>query len=209
MKYCIAILTLLFSFLSHAQDFPRHMVVLSTTGAGASGSYEKFDPGSSSLFSDYDIWKGDIALNYTYRLDPRWQLGTFLVNRTEDREFTSREGHKGEVEFKNLHWGVNLIYNFSDDLRNAWYISPTFSWVNQEEEFDKTVFDFIEDDRNIEIYEFVVGKRFSLEPNGLPKISYSPSVSVFFARSSKDYRDNGTEDSWGVTLQVLKFDVLF
>ena len=192
-----------------AEKFPRHMVMLNETGFGGFASYEHFSPRSGSIFNEYEIFNGNLELNYTYSLDNRWQLGAYFVNRTHERDIETNRGQKGEIEADYRIFGGVLLYNFSDDLYNSWLTGTAIAYHNQEEEFDKGIQFILEDDRQAVSFELIAGKRFSLKNNGLANISYSPSLSFFVANSTKDYEDDKINFSYGVNIHFLKFDVLF
>lgn len=192
-----------------AEKFPRHMVMLNETGLGGFASYEHFSPRSRSIFNKYEIFNGNLEVNYTYSLDNRWQLGAFFVNRSHERDVETNSGLRGKIETDFQILGGVLLYNFSDDLYNSWLTGAAVGYHNQEEEFDKGIQFILEDDRQAVSFEYIVGKRFSLKNNGLANISYSPSLSFFVANSTKDYEDDKINFSYGVMLHFLKFDVLF
>jgi hypothetical protein len=194
---------------SLAADYSRHMVMLNESGFGGYASYEHFSPRSGSIFKEYNILDANLELNYTYSLDNRWQLGGFFANHGHTRRIETNEGRKGKIESDYLVWGLNLFYNFSDDLPNSWLVGGVLAYHNQEEEFDKNIQDFLEDDRQAVVFELVIGKRFSLKPHGLANISYSPSISGFITNSTKDYEDDKINLSYGINLHFIKFDILF
>lgn len=210
MARLLSLLFIIFCFPLGAAEFPRHMVILSPAGIGGSGAYERITPGANSQFQKLDINKGNIALNYHYTLSQRFQIGSFFSNNTDFRKYKTDDGSTGEVEFHTLALGLSFLYNFSDELINAYYTGFIFTYYNNEEEFTHDgPFSYLEDDRLSQIYEIILGQRFSLKRLGLQNITYSPSFSLFLARNEKDYTDDGLDHSWGANFIVLKFDVLF
>lgn len=211
MHRSILLLLLLTSLTSFANDErPKHMVQLTTRGLGIGGNYEKTTPRSNSKFDDYDVTNGNIALNYAYTLRPRLQLGLAISNFSSKREYKATNGQKGKVTHDHFNVGAFAILNFSDALADAWYLGFMATYFNEEDETtNKTVLNYLEDDKSGETFELSFGKRFSLERYGISHITYSPNLSVYVQRARKDYEDDGLQDMMGVNLELVKFDVLF
>ena len=73
MKHTFIIFAALSSFSVWAESSTRSMVQIGSSGLGATGSYEDFEPESNSLFDDFGILKGNFALNYSYAVTPQLQ----------------------------------------------------------------------------------------------------------------------------------------
>lgn len=207
--HCLIVFFLMIGPMSAFADYQRHMVQVTSRGLGAGAAYNHTDPRGSSQFDRFNILKSNIDVNYAYTFRHRWQIGGLLSNQTEERSFRTDSGQKGHVSYRNLLIGATLYYNFSDVLMESFYTGLGVSWLNHEEEFSHNIFNYLEDDKNATIYELLIGKRWSLKRWGIENITYSPQVSLYVQRARKDYEDDGLQDSWGVNLDVIKFDVLF
>lgn len=203
------LLFIFFPLISLANEYPKHMVQITTHGLGVGAAFERTYPRDESNFRKFDVFKGEIDFNYAYTLTHRLQLGFLFSNRNEKRNFETKDDDRGRVAYYNLLLGLSLILNFSDDLMNSYYSGLTFSALNHEEEYTKTVFDYLEDDKNAETYEIFFGKRWSLKHWGLANITYSPTLSFYMQRARKDYEDDGLQDNMALNFEVVKFDVLF
>lgn len=193
-----------------AAEPPKHMISFGSTGFSGSASYERFSTSNSSFLKDFNILKSNLSLNYAYRLSERWQLGVFLSHSDEVRDFQTTNGKKGKVKSFTWHYGLSGIYNFSSDFFNSYYSALTLSIFNHEEEFTHgSPYYSLEDDRQAEILELTLGKRFSLKNFNISNISYSPDLTVFVANSHKDFNDDGIDHSTGLIIRLLKFDILF
>jgi hypothetical protein len=210
MKRTLIIFAALSSFSVWAESSHRSMVQIGSSGLGATGSYEEFQPDGDSIFDEFDILKGNMALNYSYAVTPQLQLGLFFSNRHDERNFKTANGKSGRFEQETQQIGLQALWNFSRHLEDSLYAGVMLSHMNHEDETAHVEpFDYLEDDRSAQSADFILGKRFGLQRWGIKNITYSPSISVFVSNSQKDYDDDGIEESYGVTLNLIKFDVLF
>lgn len=208
MRSILYLCLVLFSGLSWGKT-PRHMVMINQTGVGGFSSYEHFSPRSGSLFEKYEVFEGNVEANYTYTLDNRWQIGAFFSNHNQTRTIETTYGPEGKIQTDLQVLGAHLLYNFSDELRSSWLVGGALSYINQEEEYDKDIQDFLEDDRQAVSIEAIIGKRFQLPMKGLESLSYSPALTLFIMNSTKDYADDKINYSYGFKIHFLKFDLLF
>jgi len=210
MKFLISFLVVLNIGPLWADGSTRSMIQIGNSGFGASGSYERFSPKADAEFDEFNITKGDLTLNYSYAFFSQFQLGLFYSNSHDQRRFKTANGSTGEIEFKSQHIGLQALWNFSENLQESWYLGALVSHMNLEDETSKTEpLNYLEDDRSAQSIDFILGKRFGLDQWGLKNISYSPSLSIFITNSQKDYEDDGIDKSYGFSLNLIKFDVLF
>jgi hypothetical protein len=210
MKRTLIIFAALSSFSVGAESSHRSMVQVGSSGFGATGAYEKFEPKGSSLFDEFSIVKGNFALNYSYAVMPQLQIGLFFSNRHDERKFKTTDGKSGRIEEETQQIGLQALWNFKRDLHDSTYAGVMLSHLNHEDENDHVEpFDYLEDDRSAQSVDLIVGKRFGLERWGIHNITYSPSLSVFITNSQKDYEDDGIDKSYGIVVNLIKFDVLF
>lgn len=198
---------------ANASEAPRHMVSFGTNGLGWSGASEEIDTNKRSPFKSVDYFLNNLSLNYAIRLFSHLQLGAFYQNYEDEYEFHHSNG-KSKSALQHSKYGTFLLYNFSKNLTESFYLGAAFSFFNTEEENSH---DFTEaegkapfelDDEG-QTYEFIIGKRFSLESFGIKHITYSPMVSFYHRQHGKDFDDQGARKGKGIFLQILKFDVLF
>lgn len=210
------ILLVLFVFLSLpvlAKEQPWHMVSFGRDGFGWSGTSEKIDERKSD-YKSVRYYLTDLSLNYAYRISRWFQLGGFYENYHSEYKFKKRTGGESPIEIETNRFGLFLLYNFSEDLNDSWYIGPSVSISNYEEENSHDFGDsegkapFELDDNSVE-YEFVVGKRFSLRGFNVENLAFSPQIKVFHRTHGKDFDDQNLGSGTGVTVQPVRFDLLF
>ncbi|HXH76409.1 MAG TPA: hypothetical protein VNJ08_15665 [Bacteriovoracaceae bacterium] len=209
MQRLIILFLVLLPTFALSEENPKHMVQVTPRGFGVGAAYETTYPRNESIFRDFNIFRGNIDLNYTYTVTPRVQVGGILSNNSEKRTYATKAGQTGRVSINDLLVGMSLYWNFDDEIMHSWYMGFIFAVLNHEEEYSKNVFNYLEDDKNSETYELIVGKRFDLKKWGLINIKYSPSFSLYTQRARKDYDDDGLQDGVGVSVQAIKFDILF
>lgn len=177
---------------------------------GVSNSREIIRPRSSSEFDSVRLEDQDFALNYHYRLDQRWQIGTFFQYSREKFNFeSSKGGSKVESFYGEL--GLSLNYNFADDFLEAYFLGGSLSYFNREEEIstgisaaeDKAPFEL--DDVGYEL-TLLFGKRFNLKKWGLMTLAYSPSLALYYRHHGKDFRDQKIREGQGLIFTPLALD---
>jgi hypothetical protein len=208
MRERTVLICLLFVSVAHSQTH-KHMVMIHENGLGGISRLERFIPEGDSIFRDYDIISRNFKINYSYAITSRWQIGTFLSNYSQTRNVVTQSRHKGSLDTRSLLWGVHILYNFSSDLLSTWVAGLGGAYLNHEEEYDKKIQNFLEDDRKGYSLEMILMRRMNLRKWGVQNISYSPALTVFVMNSSKDYADDRIKFSWGLSLHFIKFDVFF
>ena len=212
MNKLIALVVVLFSLTAMADD-SKHMVTFgNNVTMGWSGSAATADVDSGLGIKDFTISNGEFAVNYAYRLASRFQLGFYLSNELDEQEVKARAG--GKVKSEENHFSVYLLgtYNFSDDLSNAWYISAGIGKeYSKTETTDSTggTVDKSETDYDVTGYILQVGKRFELKGLGIQNLTYSPSLTIHHGEAGGDLEDGGVNSLTAVTLDLIKFDLLF
>lgn len=159
-----------------------HMIEMSTSSATL-GSLSSSDNGDSS---DMNI---NLAGNYAYKISERIQLGI----QGNYALFQS-----GSID--NELYGVNIggIYNFDDDLTNAFFVSlyGGMAWTKL----------YGNGNGSFESWRGrgAIGKRFALSKINLPNVTYSPEVS--FTRTELTENGSGVNT---VSIRFLQFSVFF
>lgn len=190
------------------------MVSFGRDGFGWSAGGEKIDTDSSSPFSGVKSFFNDLALNYAYRVNHRIQLGAFYQSSHYEFRFKQRGGNTSETAIEEDRSGLFFLYNFSEDMNDAWYAGYAFSVATYQEENSSDFEDaegkspFELDDAN-NIHELMVGKRFSLRGFNVDNLAYSPQIRFIYQTHGKDFDDNHIGDGTGVSIQPLRFDLLF
>jgi hypothetical protein len=193
-------------------DEHKHLVTFGSNGFGWSGAVEQMETRDASAFSDVDYWMNNIGVNYGYRLDERFIIGGHL--QTFNSEYRFNNGGSSKVEKEGLVFGIYALYNFSDTIANTWYTGISIAHFSEEEEVShnvalaesKTPFEF--DDEG-EIYEILLGRRFSMKKWNIDHLTYAPQVGIYFKTHSKDFDDQDVKDGFGASFQPLRFDFLF
>ena len=212
MVFIYLIFFLLSNVTLHAET--KHMVSFGRDGFGWSGTKEEIETKNSSSFKDVDYFLNDIALNYAYRLNSRFQLGIFYQGGHSEYEFETRSASTQSVKIETNTTGLFFLINFSDDLNDAWYTGLGFSITDYEEENSKALQDAeskapFELDDLTNTYEFFLGKRFSLRGFDVDNLAFSPQIRFFRRSHGKDFDDQKIGLGTGFSLQILRFDLLF
>lgn len=193
---------------------PFHMISFGRDGFGWSAAGEKIDTESESPFSSVKYFLNDLALNYAFRVNNRIQLGAFYQNSHTQYKFKNRGGNTSKTEIEQDQSGIFFLYNFSEDMNDAWYAGYAFSITQYEEENSHDLQDaenkspFELDDANT-THELIVGKRFSLRGFNVDNLAYSPQVKFIYQTHGKDFDDNQIGNGTGVNVQPIRFDLLF
>lgn len=212
MKIFLLIL-IAFSTSSFAQE-PFHMISFGRDGLGWSAGGEEIDTKSSSPFSSVKSFFNDLALNYAFRVSSRFQLGAFYQTSHYEYHFKQRGGNTSEAGIEEDQAGLFFLYNFNQDLNDAWYAGYAFSIATYEEENSSALQQaegkgpFELDDSNT-IHEIMFGKRFSLRGFNVDNLAYSPQIKFIYRTHGKDFDDNHIGNGTGVNIQPLRFDLLF
>lgn len=211
MKIFILFLSLL--SLNSFADEHKHLVTFGSNGFGWSGAVEQMETRDASKFSDVDYWINQIGINYGYRLNERYLIGAHFQTFNDEYRFNNG-GKSSSVEKEVLMAGIYVLYNFSDTIANTWYTGLAISHYSNEEETDHDIASaegkapFELDDAG-EIYEVLLGRRFSLKKWNIEHLTYAPQVGVYFKTHSKDLDDQDVKDGFGATFQPIRFDFLF
>lgn len=209
----------LFSFLLLAgpvlaEDVPKHMVSISTSGLGWSYALEEMSTKDRSAFSDITDFQNNVSFNYAHRITERQQIGLFGHFGHFEYTFDRKAGSESRSERETSTLGLYVLHNFSELITEAYYAGLSVSYTNMEEEISEDFSDEegkapIETDDLFYTTEAVFGKRFPLTRWNIQNLVYSPQLSVFYRTHGKDFRDQGVKDGWGFGVQPVKFDLLF
>lgn len=178
MKFLVLISLFLMTGMAHGQQL--HMIEMSTssTALGAFTFTDTPRTGTSLYFGG----------NYAYKISERVQLGIqgnysrFHVNNTTEA----------------YNFLAGAIYNFSDDLTDAFYTSlyGGMGWARYMGDGNSSTESLTG--------RFALGKRFALKNINLPNVTYSPEISYTRAENTKSsYGSN----SWSI--RFLQFSVFF
>lgn len=214
MKRLVCSAALLCSLGALAQEgqYPKHMISLGNDAFGFSAQGEKFDPESSSLVKDLNVSLGNLNLNYAYSITNRFQIGLSVSSSTEKTETKYRDDDEITDETTTSAVGIFGLYNFSDDLHNAFYVGLGIGGgsIKVEHTEKDTPANDTEVKTGYTMTAVNFGKRFSLEKMlNIKNLVYSPSLSGYAATYDKDYKDAGLKKSSGFIIVPIKFDLLF
>lgn len=205
---CLLFILALYYPLSSLALTDRHQVSLGSNGLGLSGAYEQMKTNSGSPFSQVDFSLQNISLNYAYRFSTRWQIGGFYQSNHSRYDF---KGDSDSFVSQDLTvYGLFSLYNFKDDLPNSFYLGLGLSTFTLEEEISHGISEaeskapFELDDTGF-TYEILLGKRFKI----FDHFSYAPSLSIFYRSHGRDFNDQDIDDGVGISIQAIKFDLLF
>lgn len=186
------------------QEQPTHMVEISTSGLGWSAEGLTGDIESDSLVEDAEISYGNFAINYYHTITSRFQLGGFYQRSTSEVEVKYSDNSESKTENSTMMYGLIGYYNFSDDLRNAFYLGGGIVGGSEDTETSTS-------EENVKYSGFAVlfGKRFSLEDYGLANLSYSPNITIAQITYQEDYEEAGIEGATYARIIPIKFDLMF
>jgi hypothetical protein len=213
MEKLLTFVFLLLSLHSFAGEY-KHQLSFGRQGLGWGGSYEEMDTESQSPFKEGSHLFNDFALNYAYRVGNCWQIGGFFQSDKNDFEFKRKDEGSTFANVTRIVGGIFGLYNFSEELQQAYYLGAAISYFTLAEENShnwtemegKAPFEL--DDAGTSI-ELIFGKRFSFDKWEIKHLTYSPSLSLFIRTHSKDFDDQNVGTGKGIALQPVKFDFLF
>lgn len=192
----------------------RHMVTFGRTGLAWNHSAERFNTQKSSLFDNLYSTMTELGLNYSYRLSNRFQLGFFYLHYRTELRFKNEAGGSSANQIENDEYGMELTYNFHDDILDAWFTSIAFSVINLEEE-NSSKFTGAEGKTPFELDDssyrtgMMVGKRWNLGTLRVADVTFAPRAGIFYQTHSKDFKDQKATSGMGATLEPLRFDIFF
>lgn len=169
---------------------------------------------SSSPFKRVDHLLSNLSINYAYRLYPRFQIGVFYEGYHSEYKFSRKGGGESQQEEIENTYGIFLLYNFSSDIHDAYYVGASASNTNHEEEISHDFVDAegkapIELDDTNQTYELLFGKRIPIVMMGFENLSFSPQVRFFYKTHGKDFKDQDVKHGLGATIIPVRFDLLF
>jgi hypothetical protein len=213
MKVLSIIFILLYAFHLNAKSY-KHMISFGTQGLAWSGDLEQVSGNKSSHFKRVDYFYHNLSLNYAYLISRRFQFGGFYQNTHKEYQFHAKESSSSPLKVVTDTGGLFTLYNFSDQIMDAYYLGLSFAIFNEEEENSKEFNDaegkapFELDDKG-EIIELIFGKRTGLKHWNIDHITYAPQIGVYYKTHSKDFKDNRLTRGVGIRVQLIKLDILF
>jgi hypothetical protein len=217
IRLIVAAFIFIFSLQAFSSDRMeyRHMVSFGAGGFGWSGAAEQLPGESKSQFSRVDYAFTNIGLNYAYLFTSRIQVGAFFKTFHQEHKFYRKGNrHASPTEIESNTMGMFALYNFSEDISNAYFLGPSIATYNYIEENshdlesaeNKAPFEL--DDSGM-IYELVFGKRFALSKWSIEHITFAPQISIYYRTHGKDFDDQHIMNGVGSNIQPIKFDFLF
>jgi hypothetical protein len=141
----------------------------------------------------------NIALNYAYAVTDAVQVGVLY------KKFKETSGGDIDTDGDQTTMGVQAIYNFAGKLTDTFYAALHYDMLNSKES-DTTP----DDDYKTNTLGLEYGHRWSLGSLGGLNVSYSPSATLAFSKTTAGDDDVTNDESFtSVTLNFVKFDVLF
>lgn len=208
----LAVVTVVLS-LNVFADESKHMVTFgNNVNAGWSGSAGSADTDKKMGIDEFTVGKGEFNVNYAYRLGSNFQLGGIIANEVETSEVKADAG--GKIKSEDSSFSIYLVgtYNFSENFAESFYLSAGLGKeFNKSETKDTTggTIDKTETDYDVTGYLIQFGKRFNLENLGIKNLTYSPGIMFHHWTVGGDLEDSGVNSLTQVTLDVVKFDLLF
>lgn len=214
MKFILVLCSLLLAGNVFAQsETPKHMVMFGNSfSAGWSGSSSTADVDSDLGIDDFNVTNGNFKINYAYTVAPRFQLGVDFESEMSTSEVKMKAGGKVKSEDRSTSLLIFGIYNFSDDLKNAFYFGAGLGkeW-NEEEAKDSTggTTEKSEVEYDADTFFLTFGKRFDLKGMGIENLTYSPGITYLHGKVNGDLEDAGVNSISQFRIDLVKFDLLF
>jgi hypothetical protein len=210
----IILLLIFISFNAKAEEQPWHMISFGRNGLGWAGTAEELETKSNSQFKSVDYFLSDISINYAFRISRWFQIGGFYQGSHSEYNFKKRTGESAPLQIESNSVGTFVIYNFSEDLNDSFYVGYSFAITSYEEENShefsnaegKAPFEL---DDITQTHELIIGKRFSLRGFNVENLAYSPQFRIFYRTHGKDFDDQDVGSGTGLNVQPLRFDLLF
>lgn len=209
MKKLLFIHLLVLSALCFGEE-TKHQIMFSSLSSPAwngSTSSAKFD--SSLNIDDYSSGDGNFAINYMYTIAPQLQLGFVINNKTDSTEVKYDSGKKSKSESRDTALYIIGTYNMNPKINESWYIAIGFGHETFSSESESTSGSKTDRDSTINATVFSFGKRFPLTNLGIQNLTWSPMVSYLIGKTGGDMKDDGIKEISGLTIDVLKLDLLF
>jgi hypothetical protein len=144
---------------------------------------------------DKDKTTMQFGLNYAHQLSNGGQVqGLFSKKSVDD----------GTNDGSEMTIGLGYIHNMGSDLSNTVYFA--FRYLMKSTDNDKNVAGIGAKDAEWTTMQVEAGKRMKAFSTGRYNWSYSPSITVSQVSENKEA---GDETDMNITLNLLKFDVLF
>ena len=212
MKIFLLLLVLI-PFQASARE-EWHMITFGRHGLGWTGTAERMQTNGDSTFKNVTYFLSDLSLNYAYRISKRFQLGAFYEGLHREYKFRRKDGGSSPQTIESDTYGLFLIYNFNNNLYDAYYLGLGVSSTTYEEEISHDFADSegkapLELDDTNETYELFFGKRIPISIMGFDNLSFSPQIKFFYQTHGKDFRDQDVDYGLGMSLQPIRFDLLF
>lgn len=206
MKYFLIFVLTLVSFAAFAKEDSKHMVTFgSDFNSGWNLSSTKSDVSGTGIDS-YDITKGNLNLNYAYRILNQLQIGASMTSGNYETEYEV-SGVSTTNTDKTTSFYLFGVFNFSEDFTESFYVMGGFG----KETVEKTTngVTTFKDEYDVSSYIFSIGKRLNLKFAGIENLTYSPALTYKYGTVSGDLADTGVDTLSSLQLDIVKFDLLF
>ncbi|HXH73519.1 MAG TPA: hypothetical protein VNJ08_01040 [Bacteriovoracaceae bacterium] len=210
MKKLLVLSMFVFVASASAADNTRHIISMGSDGFGWSGVGEQFKWDKSKNTSDnVEESEGSLELNYLYLMRNRMMVGGEISYATEKIVVKDVNDDIIKSEEDKASIGLSVGYNFADNLMESWWIKGTLARVTQENKLKRTAMSPVRNDVSGNALKFALGKRFNLANFNLLNIAYAPSIELSSVKYGSSADDMGLDSSTEVTINFIKFDLLF
>lgn len=195
MKKLLCAVIALSSVSAFAQ---KSMVTLSgyETGAHADRSLDFFNKSGTEGAARTN--QSNLALNYAYAVTDTFQVGaSYKKHKHETNGDIANAGDDSSTI------GVQVIYNFAHKLTDTCYAALHYDMTNSKDS------DAAEDGSKTNTLGLEYGHRFTLGTVMGLNFNYSPSATLAFGKTSPNASGADDSSTTVVSLNFVKFDVLF
>ena len=167
---------------------------------------------NTQSYTNQDEKEGEsksFLINYAREVLPQFQVRVLLgYAASEDLTDVADDLWK---EISKTTYGVGLIYNFNEDLGNAWFVGATY--VNQKVEYMQEQLGGNGPDESGAVSSMIIeaGKRFNIGNLAGMNFSWSPSLTYTTAAYDEEIAGafDGEDKTTEFKVNLLKLDVLF
>ncbi|HXH29449.1 MAG TPA: hypothetical protein VNJ01_01430 [Bacteriovoracaceae bacterium] len=188
----------------------KHQVSFGNTfSTAASGSRTSLGLNKDSDAISYLLGDADLSLNYAYKVLPRFQVGGIAGYSNDSEDIKYRDGSTLTEASTDIRIYLFVTFNFSQALSSSYYVTGLLGKELSDSESKDSALGTTKTDSDKTGAGLIFGKRFSLRSLGIVNLTYSPSISFKREIAGGDLKKEGTDNLDSITLDLIKFDLLF
>ena len=183
--------------LASVSAFANHKNLVSFDGDTLS-HFAKYVTGSidgKSGNADTDVTTFSFNVNYAWAVHSNVYVGGILGFSKNE---TETNGVKSNADEGNsFNYGLRAIYDLSTDHANSMYVSLSYLIENEKYVDLETTYTTVEFGKRYSMFSLLAG----------PNVTYAPSIA--YTKIGHDSKETNIDGGSSITLNLVKFDVLF